>query len=159
MSDELPKTSNHKFTRGAAYLLEGILQDPRPCDTPAKTVKWGKLYGHIRRANDRTITVQGVSYDHEKARNKILLSFPVLEGEAGAAAQNRKQQEALLALEEANEAWRQDIVEIALTKRQIETAKAAVEYRCKNQDMHKGIVMPVNEHSLNLLTELGLDEE
>lgn len=160
MSNEVPKTFPTPLTRGAAYLLEGILQDPRPCDTPAKTVKWATLYGHVRRANDRTIEVQGVKYDHEKARNKILLGFPVFdEKDSGTAALQRKQQEALLALEDANEAWRQDAITVEFTKRQLETAKAAVEYRSKNQDLAKGIMMPVNEHSLSLLVALGLDEE
>lgn len=158
MSDT-PKTSNLKLTRGAAYLLEGILQDPRPCDTPIKTVKWAKLYGTIRKANERTITAAGITADLEKIRNKILLSFPVLEGDAGLAIQTRKKEEALLELEDANEAWRQETIEVALTQKQIDVAKTAVEYRCKNQDISRGIVMPNNEHSLSLLVELGLDEE
>lgn len=160
MSDEAPKTTTLNLTRGAAYLLESILQDPRPCDTPAKTVKWAKLYGNIRRANDRTIEVQGVKHDLEKARNAIVLSFPVLDEKDPQVAQgNRKLQEALLALDEANEAWRQEALTVDLTKKQIDTAKAATEYRSKNQNVDKGIVMPINEHSLSLLVALGLDEE
>jgi len=158
MSDaaEAPKTTTLKLTRGAAYLLEGILQDPRPCDTPAKTVKWGRLYGIIRRANDRTIEVGGVKYDHEKARNKIILGFGVVEDADKAKLRDREV--AVIAFEEATEAWRQEIVEVAFTKKNLDTAKSAVEYRSKNQDLAKGIVMPINEHSLNLLIELGLDD-
>lgn len=157
MSDSAaPKTTPLKLTRGAAYLLEGILQDPRPCDTPDKIVKWSRLYGAIRRANDRTITVRGVKYDIEKARNKIILGFGMVEDADKAKIRDREV--AVIEFEETTEAWRQEIVEVAFTKKNLDTAKAAVEYRVRNQDLAKGITMPINEHSFNLLVELGLDD-
>lgn len=154
-TEESSKLNVLNLTRGAAYLLEGILQDPRPCDTPIKIAKWARLYGAIRKANDRTVTVGGTSYDHEKARNKLILSVG---DTADDPTGKRKLEASLFELEEANEAWRQQPLAVHLTRKNIDTAKAAVEYRAKNQDITKGIVFPINEHGLCLITELGLDD-
>ncbi len=154
-TEELSKIQPLTLTRGAAYLLEGILQDPRPCDTPIKIAKWSRLYGAVRKANDRTIEVGGVKYDHEKARNKIILSFGDTTNDP---SEKRKLESALLEFDEACEAWRQQEIPVLLSKKHIDTAKAAVEYRAKNQDVTKGIAYPINEHGLRLITELCLDD-
>jgi hypothetical protein len=50
-------THTIKLPNGSAYILEGCLQNPGPCTTPAKIVLWAKVWDKVRKQIDRRMKV------------------------------------------------------------------------------------------------------
>ncbi len=113
-----------KLTRGALYVLEGILQDIGPCTTPAKITKWSSLWAKVRAANNRRVTTASNpdGYDIEK-------SFIRREGESEILWANRQQEHS-----DARDQWREQPVTLVLSDKQRDIAREAANWVVKNQN-------------------------
>lgn len=155
MSDETeaapPKSVRTiSLTRGAAYILEGVLQEVGPCTTPNKVVKWSKLWQKLRRENDRKIAVPGVA-----AKVDFERTFFKDDGEAPEAFQRRVQ-----AHNDAFDAWKDEPLTLTVTEKQYDTARAALKWVHEHQKDDRCTFKFKQSTHLGLVFEaLGLDDD
>lgn len=142
MSDE--KTP--LLTRGAAYILEGILQELGPCTTPNKIVKWSRLWQLLRTRNDRTVTLEsGEKVDFERA------VIPT-ETETNAAFQKRVQERG-----DAFTVWKDQPFDLVFTDKQRDIAREATKWVLAHQKDTK-FKFEQSQHIAVLFEAIGLDD-
>lgn len=135
------------LTRAALYLLEGVLQDPSPCETMAKTQQWNKAWAKVRKANDRTLTLSSGEVDLEKAVIRK-------EGETDIAWTNRRTE-----WEAASKAWQDLPVTLVITDKVRDTCRSALQWVYEHRSDGKSKTQLDNSnHATLLLVQLGLIE-
>ncbi len=136
------------LTRGAMYLLEGLLQDPTGCTTPSKMVKWAKLWEMVRKANKRDMLVEGRTFDFEKQ----MIIDP---GESTDAFQRR-----VALINDAFATWQQEPLLLDFTDKRRDVAREAIKHgiESKKLAMSKSAGGDVN-HTLVLLAAFGFAED
>jgi hypothetical protein len=144
------------LTYGSLTLLEGCLNDPGPCDTPAKYVEWADTQKKLRSANNYTVAT---------AWGPQRVDKPVLMTEA-------EKQEALNAPAKASiafqrrmdefqdvtvKAWQDTAVTIRISDRVRECLRAAVKFVLEHQtDQKSRIRVDINPYWAQAIAELGL---
>lgn len=129
------------LTRGAAYLLEGLLQRPEPFTTPATTVNAAKLWGKLRKENKPE--ADGFKFEKTTVRSKDDSDIDVATRQ--------------VATNEAFAIWQDDSVTLDLSDKQRDTARTAITWGLKNRD--KGTLPYNNQHLLSLLEGFALAED
>ncbi len=136
------------LTRGALYLLEGLLQDSTGCTTPSKMVKWAKLWEMARKANKRDILVDGRTFDFEK---QVVAET----GETPEAFQRR-----VALCNEAFAGWQQEMLTLEFTDKRRDIAREAIKHgiEAKKLVMSRSAGGDIN-HTLSLLAAFGFAED
>ncbi len=136
------------LTRGAMYLLEGLLQDSTGCTTPSKMVKWAKLWEFVRKSNRRNIMIEGRPFDFEK-------QVVAEQGESNESFQRR-----VAACNEAFAVWQQELLTLEVTDKRRDIAREAIKHGIESKKlvMSRSAGGDVN-HTLSLLTAFGFAED
>ncbi len=141
---EKPKHTLH-LTRAALYILEGILQDPSPCDTKLKTQRWNKAWVKVRKSNDRVLKLSWGDCDLEKPSLRK-------EGESDIAWTNRRAE-----WDVASKAWEDLPVTFVITDKTRDTCREAIDWAYEHKADGKSKVQLNNStHTELLLVQLGL---
>ena len=145
----MPKKNAHTLAmrRATLYLLEGVLQNPGPCTTPDKIVKWAKAWEKTRKANNRTFAIGTDVYDIEK--NVIRR-----EAETDLAWFARQQ-----AYHDRKEKWDSEPVTIVVNDKLRDIYREAVKWLHDHRDDAKVGVKLGGEYAAELMTVLGLANE
>ncbi len=138
------------LTRAALYLLEGVLQDPGPADTMAKTVLWAKVWEKIRKSNDRRMQLSWApegGLDFEKPSLKT-------EGESDIAFARRKAE-----FDDAHKAWMEQPVDLVISDKYRDVCRDALKWVYDHRGDPKARTHVDNStHTALLLTALKLTD-
>lgn len=135
------------LTRAALYILEGVLQDPGPADTMAKTQLWAKVWSKVRKANDRNLilswSLQGVDFEKTQLRG---------EGESELAWEHRRAE-----FESAHKQWADQPVMLSISDKHRDVCRDALKWIYEHRNEPKTRTRLDNSpHVALLLTALGL---
>lgn len=115
------KTTTLTLTRGAVYLIEGLLQTPTPFKTTVLTHRAAKLWGKLRKLNKCEATVDGEMTNLEKAYAK-------------GGRSDEEFARYRLARDDAYQTWSDQEITIELTKKEIDTVTTGIEWAIKNRE-------------------------
>lgn len=142
-ADQVRKTTSYTLTRGALYLIEGLLQTPTPFNTTVLTHRASKLWSRLRRENKPKAMIEGVEVNLEKNFTR----------------DGRSEEEFAkyrLARDEAYLAWQDEQTTIDLTKKEEAVVTTGIAWAIKNRDK----VWPVNnQHIAAILDAFQLTED
>lgn len=126
------------------YLLEGILQQPGPCTTPDKVVKWAKAWEKVRRAFPHRFEASGRSYNVDKNIIKD-------EAETDLAWVTRQQ-----AYFDAKEQWEEQKATIVVNDKLRDIFRDAVKWIQDHRDDAKVGIKIGGQYASELMVALGL---
>lgn len=147
-TDEKAEKAKHRITltRAALYILEGSLQNPGPCTTPAKIVQWAKVWNKIRSANNRTVrpswAPQGVDFEKSPIRN---------EGETDLAFVQRN-----IEWNDLMRKWEDEQVVLTMNDKIRDVCREAVEWIHAHREDAKVAIKLSGKHAASLLVNLGI---
>ena len=153
MSDALTSTPPPTTaTRGAFYLLEGILQRMVEEKSAVKNGKRSKLWSRLHAENKFVAILDGEKVRDNKFGNWINRKYPDVE--ASRTERNRLTAE----FQDQFDDWKDEKVSMIFSDKERDTARDALKDWHTGLDASKNRLMEINENSNSLLTAFGTDE-